>query len=103
MATLQERLAALDAAMNAERTAIQKHEAEKRAIQEEIDQLQESIVEFQEELKELNEVLEARTKELETVKFSFVDSINEAAHKVRTTRILNFFERINNDEVILRH
>lgn len=68
MATLRERLAALDAAMNAERAAIQKHEAEKLAIQEEIDQLQESIVEFQEELKELNEVLEARTKELETVK-----------------------------------
>ncbi|KAL5522775.1 hypothetical protein ACEPAG_8793 [Sanghuangporus baumii] len=68
LATLQERLAMLDAAINAERAAIKKHEAEKQALQEEIDQLQESILELQEELKELNEVLEAKTKELDVVK-----------------------------------
>ncbi|KAL5537272.1 SMC1_1 [Sanghuangporus sanghuang] len=68
LATLQERLAMLDTAINAEHAAIKKHEAKNQAVQEEIDQLQESILELQEELKELNEVLETETKELDTVK-----------------------------------
>ncbi|EJC99202.1 cohesin complex subunit psm1 [Fomitiporia mediterranea MF3/22] len=68
LATLRERLEALEAAINSEHTAIATHEAEKQAVQEEIDQLQESITEFQEELKELNDLLDSRTKELEAVK-----------------------------------
>ncbi|KAL5505056.1 SMC1_3 [Sanghuangporus vaninii] len=58
----------LDTAIIAGRAAIKKHEAEKQAVQEEIDRLQESILELQEELKELNEVLETKTKELDAVK-----------------------------------
>ncbi|KAI5120058.1 hypothetical protein M0805_007809 [Coniferiporia weirii] len=68
LTTLRERLTALDKAIESERAAIKKHEAEKEAILEEINEAQETIGELQEELKELNEVLEERTKELEVVK-----------------------------------
>lgn len=70
MKATQERLAALDSAIDAERSAIVKCEAEKHAIETDIEQAEGAISELREELKGLNNLLDERTKELDNVKKS---------------------------------
>lgn len=68
MQNLRERLDALDNAIGNEEKAIKKLEAEKQAIEEELDEGKNIIKQYEEDLKEANDVLTERSNELEAVK-----------------------------------
>lgn len=65
---MRERLDALDNAIGNEEKAIKKLEAEKQAIEEELDEGKNIIKQYEEDLKEANDVLTERSNELEAVK-----------------------------------